>query len=390
MAEIAHLAWYRQGTVSVSDGSTKVTGSGTKFLTAGINQGAAFRIDSRPYAWEIKRVVSDTELELAAPYYGGTISNASYSIDRNHQSTLPADLSARLAKAMGNWEERYDTDMRTITGPSAYDVAKANGYTGTEAQWLEDLKAAQEWTRLNARTEILTYNSASAHNAFYRGKSLGTAITAAQLAAIRDGTFADLYPGDYWIIAVNGTNIPITICGFDVYHGDEDMVGTKHHVVVWAKRVISQKINETATCAGHILDSYLYKTVFPVWQEHFETALGSDVVLSFTDEVADSIDEDGNVNHRTAAKSKLFLPSFSNITGQDGLAINLGWKKAGLVQWPLFRHNGGRWCGFLSDSYNATQWYFMSWYKRRREPISAKNNYTVIQAARAYPCFLLG
>ena len=111
MAETAHLAWYRQGTVSVTDGSTTVTGNGTRFLTAGINQGAAFRIDNRPYAWEIKSVVSDTELELAAPYYGGTVSNASYSIDRNHQATLPADLAARLAKALGNWEARYDLDM---------------------------------------------------------------------------------------------------------------------------------------------------------------------------------------------------------------------------------------------------------------------------------------
>ena len=56
-------------------------------------------------------MVSDTELELAAPYYGGTVSNASYSIDRNHQATLPADLAARLAKALGNWEARYDLDM---------------------------------------------------------------------------------------------------------------------------------------------------------------------------------------------------------------------------------------------------------------------------------------
>ena len=47
MAETAHTAWYRQGTVTVMNGSTKVSGNGTKFLTAGINPGATFRMDAR-------------------------------------------------------------------------------------------------------------------------------------------------------------------------------------------------------------------------------------------------------------------------------------------------------------------------------------------------------
>lgn len=127
MAEIAHLAWYRQGLVSVTNGSTKVSGNGTKFLTAGINAGATLRLDaSGDYALEIDRVVSDTEIQLVKPYVGQSASNQAYSIDRNHQSTLPADLSARLAKAMGNWEARYDLDMQTITYvPSLQCVVQA-------------------------------------------------------------------------------------------------------------------------------------------------------------------------------------------------------------------------------------------------------------------------
>lgn len=385
-----YTRWYTDGTASPTNGSTTVSGKGTYWLSAGLNPGDLLTFDNGQSFKEIASIVSDTSLKLARAYDGNTETDTSYAIVRNFTSTMPSKIAAQTAELIHDFRKYMDNDLQKLNGKSAYEIAKANGYTGTEAQWLESLKAAGEWTTLNNRTEILTYNNASAHNAFYRGKNLGTAITAAQLAAIRDGTFADLYPGDYWNIAVNGTNMQITICGFDVYHGDENMVGTKHHVVVWVNHLISYKINETATCAGHILDSYLYKTVFPVWQERFETALGSDVVLSFTDEVADSIDEDGNVNHRTSTKSKLFLPSFSNITGQDGLAINLGWQKAGTVQWPLFRHNGGKWCGFFSDSYNATEWCFMSWYQRRKSHISAKNNNTTVQSARVYPCFLLG
>lgn len=387
MAEIAHLAWYRQGTVSVSDGSTKVTGSGTKFLTAGINQGAAFRIDSRPYAWEIKRVVSDTELELAAPYYGGTISNASYSIDRNHQSTLPADLSARLAKAMGNWEERYDTDMRTITGPSAYDVAVANGFTGTEAQWVESLKAAQEWTTLNNRTEILTYNNAAAHNAFNRGKNLGTAITASQIAAIRDGTFADLYPGDYWTITSYGT---IRILGFNIMRVGDTLQGARRkHAAVVSEVGCGRRINATATCEGHILNSELYTERFPTYLTALEAAIGADNIVPFYDEVADSIDDSGNVNHRTTVEAcKLFLPSYMNITGNNAIMGNMGWRIAGQVQFPYYRHNNGHFSGRIAENCGTKNWHYIWNFARVLQDSSANNEAFVGETIS--PCFLIG
>ena len=52
--------------------------------------------------------------------------------------------------------------------------------------------------------DVLNYNNAGSHNALYRGKNLGNALTAAQSAAIRAGTFDDLYIGDYWQF----TNVP--------------------------------------------------------------------------------------------------------------------------------------------------------------------------------------
>lgn len=272
MAETAHLAWYRQGLVSATDGSTKVLGNGTKFLTAGINQGAAFRIDSRPYAWEIKSVVSDTELELATPYYGGTVSNASYSIDRNHQSTLPADLSARLAKAMGNWEARYDLDMQRIAGKSAYEVAVENGYKGTQAEWLESLKGAGEITALQKKIEPVTYNNAGLHNSFFRGKNLGSVFTAAQSAAIRAGTFEDLFVGDFWPMSVTykytdaneveqtataTVNFRIAGCDYYLRTGDTELIA--HHIVVVPDtNLYTARMNPTGTTEGGYVGSEMH------------------------------------------------------------------------------------------------------------------------------------
>ena len=45
------------------------------------------------------------------------------------------------------------------------------------------------------------------HRNIYRGESLGNTVTADQLAAIADGSFDDLYVGDYWTIPVTIDNV---------------------------------------------------------------------------------------------------------------------------------------------------------------------------------------
>ncbi len=55
-------------------------------------------------------------------------------------------------------------------------------------------------------TKVLKESSgAGLHNNLYRGKSLGAALTDAQSAAIRAGTFDDMFIGDYWSMTVNYT-----------------------------------------------------------------------------------------------------------------------------------------------------------------------------------------
>lgn len=75
---------------------------------------------------------------------------------------------------------------------------------------------------------IMTAPNAGAHNAVYRGKYLGTSVTAAQYAAISAGTFDDLYIGDYWTIG--GVNW--RIAAFDYYLNSGTTVCTDHHIVI--------------------------------------------------------------------------------------------------------------------------------------------------------------
>ena len=99
--------------------------------------------------------------------------------------------------------------------------------------------------------------NAGAHNAIYRGKNLGTSVTAAQYAAIQAGTFDDMYIGDYW--AING--VTYRIAAFDYYLrcGDSDL--TTHHVVIVPdSNLYNAKMNDTNTTEGGYVGSAMYKT----------------------------------------------------------------------------------------------------------------------------------
>ena len=56
---------------------------------------------------------------------------------------------------------------------------------------------------INELNIIIGANNAAAHNSIYRGKNLGTQFTAEMSANIKNGTFKDMYCGDYLVI--NGT-----------------------------------------------------------------------------------------------------------------------------------------------------------------------------------------
>ena len=72
------------------------------------------------------------------------------------------------------------------------------------------------------------YDNAGAHNCLYRGKLLGNAVTSQQYADIANGTFADMYIGDYWTIG----SITYRIAAFDYYINTGDVSCTAHHAVL--------------------------------------------------------------------------------------------------------------------------------------------------------------
>lgn len=124
-------------------------------------------------------------------------------------------------------ETKKVTELTAFTTPTDSCLIPIHDGTGLKKITFANFRAkAVEGTE--AKIAPLLFNNAGAHNAIYRGKSLGSTVTTAQYADIKAGTFDDLYIGDYWTIG--GVNY--RIAAFDYYLNSGDTNCTTHHVVI--------------------------------------------------------------------------------------------------------------------------------------------------------------
>ena len=145
------------------------------------------------------------------------------------------------------------------------DLEAILSVTGTERMLIHDGNGVKVITVENLHKGLQTdidsvrnvlADGAGAHNSIYRGKNLGTSVTAEQYKAIADGTFAGLYIGDYWVIS----GVTYRIAGFDYYLNNGDTNTTKHHVVIVTdENMGSAQMNTTNVTTGGYVGSAMYK-----------------------------------------------------------------------------------------------------------------------------------
>lgn len=151
-------------------------------------------------------------------------------------------------------ETKKVTELTSITTPGDSNVIPIHDGTGLKKITFANFKAkAVEDTE--AKIAPLLFNNAGAHNAIYRGKSLGSSVTTAQYSAISAGTFDDMYIGDYWTIG--GVNY--RIAAFDYYLNCGDTSCTKHHVVLVPDTCLYNHVmNDTNITTGAYVGSKMY------------------------------------------------------------------------------------------------------------------------------------
>ena len=123
------------------------------------------------------------------------------------------------------------------------------------------------------------------HRNIFRGKYLGSSVTAAQKAAIKAGTFDDLYVGDYWTIG--GTNWRIVDINYWMRCGDTDFT-TPHLVIMPDTNLYSAKMNDTNITTGGYVGSLMYTTNLDQAKSTIASTFG-DLVLTHREYLTNAV-----------------------------------------------------------------------------------------------------
>ena len=89
----------------------------------------------------------------------------------------------------------------------------------------------------------------------FRGKNLGTVLTAEQKTNIQNGTFKGFFLGDYWVIGGQTWRI----VDFDYWYNCGDTAFTNHHLVIMPDNALyDTQMNATDTTEGGYIGSLMY------------------------------------------------------------------------------------------------------------------------------------
>lgn len=120
-------------------------------------------------------------------------------------------------------------------------------------------------------------DNAATHNMVYRGKALGGSVTSEQWAAIKAGTFKDLYLGDYW--SIGGVDYLIAAFNYWLTCGDT-ACNTNHLLVVPRNNLYTAGMNSSNIITGGYVGSEMYKTGLAQAKTTINNAFGSAHILN--------------------------------------------------------------------------------------------------------------
>ncbi|GAB5431081.1 MAG: hypothetical protein EpisKO_04510 [Epibacterium sp.] len=138
------MAWVSSGTVSVTNGSTTVTGTGTSWFGAMQNGWGFVGPDGRVY--EILTVDSADTITLKTPYQGSTAAAQAYAVFPTGSHNL--DLTAALQQLLSDYQGVYDTvGQSRFPGEVVFDADRDTGMGNPSPNEL-GLKAGNVWQLL--------------------------------------------------------------------------------------------------------------------------------------------------------------------------------------------------------------------------------------------------
>ena len=187
---------------------------------------------------------------------------------------------------------------------------------------LIDINRLREFkSKMNAQNVFESWpDGAEAHNAMWGGRDITAAFNNGTVSAnIANGTFRDIFPGDYITkqVTISGTaytvNWVVADCDYWINKGDTAM--TAHHVAIVPQQpIFNARMNATNTTEGGYAGSEMYKNVIPACAMGIVNAFGSSHILTFRDGITNSVD----TSHGSSG-----LPQFTGTPGWWGMMVSV-------------------------------------------------------------------
>ena len=156
------------------------------------------------------------------------------------------------------------TEYPATSRPKKNDIFIIDGPNGT-----------RKLSMAEAAIELAGMISPINHRNIWRGKYLGNAVTAAQKAEIANGTFDEIFIGDYWTIS----GIDWSVADMDYFYRTGDTELTKHHLVIIPRLCLyTHVMNDAHSTEGGYANSKMRASGLDEAKAKFTEAFGDMII----------------------------------------------------------------------------------------------------------------
>ena len=282
------------GSVTGSSGScTGNSATATKLAAARAINGTAFNgtANITTANWGTARNISIAD---------ATATNTGEAVSVNGSAAVTLKLPAAIkANVTGSLTGNAATATKLA---AARTIALSGAATGTATSFdgsgnITIPVTALAASAIRAQWYAAYPDGAEAHNAMWGGRDITAAFNNGTVSAnIKNGTFRDIFPGDYITkqVTISGTaytvNWVVADCDYWINKGDDPAMTAHHVAIVPQAPIFNANMNATNTTEGGYAGSRMYKETIPACATGIVNAFGSSHILTFRDAITNRVD----------------------------------------------------------------------------------------------------
>ena len=208
---------------------------------------------------------------------------------------LPAAIKANVTGSLtGNAASATKLAAKRTIALSGAAVGTATGFDGSGNITIPVTALAA--SAIRAQWYAAFPDGAEAHNAMWGGRDITAAFNNGTVSAnIANGSFKDIFPGDYITkqVTISGTaytvNWVIADCDYWWHQGANTAMETHHVVIVPQAPIFNANMNATNTTEGGYKGSRMYRETIPACAAGIVSAFGSGHILTFRDLINNNV-----------------------------------------------------------------------------------------------------